>query len=132
MISGFINLPRFQSAKCTGDVADSFFPDSKAELAASLETLRSICYSCIHENECLQYALDNEITHGFWGGKTSDERNLLAVIHPKEKKRESSRLDEVLHLQASGWSVEAIARSSGVSVASVQRLLGRARKKGRI
>jgi WhiB family redox-sensing transcriptional regulator len=132
VISGFINFPRFQSAKCTGDIADSFFPESKAELAASLETLRSICHSCVHETECLKYALDNEITHGFWGGKTSDERNLLAVHHPKEKKKETSRLDEVLHLQASGWSNEAIARSSGVSQAAVRRLLDRARKKGRI
>jgi WhiB family redox-sensing transcriptional regulator len=132
MLTGLLNFPRFPQAKCVGDIADSFFPESKAELAESLPTLRSICHSCVHEKECLKYALDNEIVHGFWGGKTTEERNLIAMTQPIEKKKETSRLDEVLHLQALGWSLEAIARSSSVSVASVSRLLNRARKKGHI
>ena len=132
MLTGLLNFPRFPQAKCVGDIADSFFPESKAELAESLPTLRSICHSCVHEKECLKYALDNEIVHGFWGGKTSEERNHIAMTQPIEKKKETSRLDEVLHLQALGWSLEAIARSSSVSVASVSRLLNRARKKGHI
>lgn len=132
MLTGLFNFPRFNQAKCVGDVADSFFPESKAELEKNLSLLQGLCHSCVHEKECLQYALDNEITHGFWGGKTSEERNQIAIAHPVEKKREASRLEEVLHLQASGWSLEAIARSSSVSTASVRRLLDRARKKGRI
>jgi len=127
-----VDFPRFPFAKCTGEIADFFFPESKAELKESLPMLQSICKSCAHEKECLQYALDNEITHGFWGGKTSEERTLIAIHHPKEKKKEPSRLEEVLHLQASGWSIEAIARSSSVSTAAVKRLLERARKKGHI
>ena len=131
-LTGLFNFPRFPQAKCVGDIADSFFPDSKAELEKNLSTLQGLCHSCVHEKECLKYALDNNITHGFWGGKTSEERTQISIAHPKEKKKEPSRLEEVLHLQASGWSLEAIARSSSVSVASVSRLLNRARKKGHI
>lgn len=132
MLTGLFNFPRFPQAKCVGDIADSFFPETKAELAKNLSTLQSLCHSCVHEKECLKYALDNDITHGFWGGKTSEERTRIAVSHPKVKEEEPSRLEEVLHLQASGWSLEAIARSSSVSQASVRRLLSRARKKGLI
>jgi len=131
-LTGLFNFPRFPQAKCVGDIADSFFPDSKAELEKNLSTLQALCQSCVHEKECLKYALDNEITHGFWGGKTTEERNHIAMTQPIEKKKEPSRLEEVLRLQALGWSLEAIARSSSVSVASVSRLLNRARKKGHI
>ena len=36
-----------------------------------------ICQSCIVRRDCLQYALDEDIWGGIWGGTTGDERRRM-------------------------------------------------------
>ncbi|MFF3460360.1 WhiB family transcriptional regulator [Streptomyces sp. NPDC002730] len=41
---------------------------------AAIDEAKSICGSCPVKKACFDYALDNEIRHGMWGGLTEDER----------------------------------------------------------
>jgi hypothetical protein len=75
MITFFVDLPRFEQAECaTIEDKDLFFPDGRKLEAERLPQLKAICHSCIHEKECLAYALKKQIDYGIWGGKTPDER----------------------------------------------------------
>lgn len=38
---------------------------------------RKVCASCTVRAECLQYALDNRLMHGFYGGKSAKERDRM-------------------------------------------------------
>lgn len=38
---------------------------------------RSMCSICVVKQQCLQFALDNEITYGIWGGVDSKERRTM-------------------------------------------------------
>lgn len=46
------------------------------------ERAKAICAGCLVRNECLDYAVDHELTdgdrHGIWGGLPPHERALLA------------------------------------------------------
>jgi WhiB family redox-sensing transcriptional regulator len=72
----FVDLPRFDKAKCaTVEDKDMFFPDNRTQEAERLHQLKAICESCIHEKECLEYALEKQIPFGIWGGTTPLQRN---------------------------------------------------------
>jgi WhiB family redox-sensing transcriptional regulator len=74
----FSDSPKFTEAKCAQiDDKDFFFPDSKHDEAERLPELKQICGSCIHREECLDYALDKRIVYGFWGGYTADQRRSI-------------------------------------------------------
>jgi WhiB family redox-sensing transcriptional regulator len=36
-----------------------------------------ICVTCPVAKQCLEYALDNHVDHGVWGGKSERERRRL-------------------------------------------------------
>ena len=76
----FVDLPRFDEAKCA-DVEDKdfFFPINRAQEAERLHQLKAICASCIHEKECLEYALEKQIPYGIWGGKSPTERDAVTA-----------------------------------------------------
>jgi WhiB family redox-sensing transcriptional regulator len=74
----FSDSPKFTEAKCAQiEDKDYFFPDNKRDEAERLPRLRQICGSCIHREECLEYALDKRIVYGFWGGYTADQRRSI-------------------------------------------------------
>ena len=76
----FVDLPRFDKAKCA-DVEDKdlFFPDNRTQEAERLHQLKAICASCIHEKECLEYALEKQIPYGIWGGSSPADRDAVVV-----------------------------------------------------
>jgi WhiB family redox-sensing transcriptional regulator len=82
-LTALLSWPRFDNNKCAGK-NDLFFPDSKAQLAESLPLLRQLCGSCLHKNECLEFALKEEILDGFWGGLTPEERKALTTKGGKQ------------------------------------------------
>lgn len=47
-----------------------FFP----ERGQSWREAKAVCASCLVRDECLQYALDNGIHFGIWGGTSERER----------------------------------------------------------
>jgi WhiB family redox-sensing transcriptional regulator len=52
---------------------EAFFPDPGASSAAAL----SACARCVVRDRCLEWALENDIRFGIWGGLTEDERRAL-------------------------------------------------------
>ncbi|MDA8397647.1 MAG: WhiB family transcriptional regulator [Actinomycetota bacterium] len=63
-----------QLGSCRDLPANVFFPSD----GAGVEVARKICVSCPVRMECLDYAIDNHIDHGVWGGESERERRRIA------------------------------------------------------
>lgn len=66
-----------QQAACRGQDTDLFVGDSNAG-ARYYDVARRVCAVCPVVDECLQYALDNGISMGLWGGMSPDQRAKFA------------------------------------------------------
>jgi len=61
-------------AKCaTIPRTNNFFPVGRQSPKIALQA----CSTCAVRAKCLQYALENEIEHGIWGGKTESQRRRM-------------------------------------------------------
>lgn len=56
------------------DVNIFFPPPGGQELVAQA---KAICNSCDYKHACFQYAMENRIQHGIWGGTTARERGRM-------------------------------------------------------
>jgi WhiB family transcriptional regulator, redox-sensing transcriptional regulator len=58
----------------------SWFPDGlpggglTSETVAQIKAAQAYCNVCVVRGACLDYALNNEIQHGIWGGETEGAR----------------------------------------------------------
>jgi WhiB family redox-sensing transcriptional regulator len=50
-----------------------FFPND----GVGVQVAQRICAECSVRAECLDYALDNRVDHGVWGGASERERRRL-------------------------------------------------------
>ena len=124
-----INAPSFSEAKCMEESdLDFFFPTSQVELEKRLPRLRQLCSSCIHKTACLSFAIDNHEEDGFWGGMTPQERTHLM----KKKEAGTRRFREITEYLSQGFSKKEIAARLKIQVASIDRTLERAKRKGLI
>lgn len=117
-----------RDALCAQVDHDLFFPDPCGSAAAA----KRICQGCDVKTECLQYALDNHINHGVWGGLSDRERRTLT-----RKQRVGSngtgwsslprveRDAEIIRLTTAGATAERVAEQMGVSQRTVWRALAR-------
>jgi len=62
-----------QRGKCREYPSEVFFPITGADTIIA----QRICAECVVVSECLEYALDNHIEHGVWGGMSERERRGL-------------------------------------------------------
>ncbi|MCZ7535977.1 MAG: WhiB family transcriptional regulator [Acidimicrobiia bacterium] len=60
-------------AKCRGISPTEFFPSD----GVGVEVAQQICDGCPVVAECLEYALENRIEHGVWGGASERERRRI-------------------------------------------------------
>ena len=60
-------------AECRGVDPHRFFP----ERGEPVRFAKAMCRVCPVRDECLQYALDNSIEYGVWGGTTHRQRQRL-------------------------------------------------------
>ena len=67
----------FEEAKCRGVDPDLFYP--KRGDNYSVSQARLICNKCNIEDECLQYALDNNEKFGIWGGTSPRQRGKIKL-----------------------------------------------------
>jgi WhiB family redox-sensing transcriptional regulator len=130
MINSAISFPNFPEAKCSEGDPDYFFPTSKEEQAERLENLQSICSSCIHQSDCAEFALNENIQHGFWGGLTSEERSHIVKVRGKHFDLRHKKLHEIIVKRSHGWTDHSIAKSMGIDIKSLERTVDRGRKKG--
>lgn len=64
-----------KKAKCAEIPRTSFFPVGRATAKEAL----AACAVCVVREECLKYALENEIHYGIWGGKTESQRRRMVA-----------------------------------------------------
>ncbi|MER5443470.1 WhiB family transcriptional regulator [Streptomyces sp. NPDC002790] len=106
------------------DIDELFF--HAARNRAAIDEAKSICGRCPVKKACFDYALDNEIRHGMWGGLTEAERR---PWHRKVAKRldyarvkaafagrdvhlsDAEREAVTRHAYVRGWSPERLAHT---------------------
>jgi WhiB family redox-sensing transcriptional regulator len=96
---------------------DVFFPE-RGETAGPA---RQVCAACPVREPCLEYALNNRITHGIWGGLTERERRPLRSRWVQHARRDRNRA--ILAADAAGYTAAAIGSSFGLSRVSVTRIV---------
>jgi WhiB family redox-sensing transcriptional regulator len=58
---------------CHDEPPSTFFPSD----GVGVEVAKRICATCPVAAECLEYALDNRIDHGVWGGTSERQRRRI-------------------------------------------------------
>jgi WhiB family redox-sensing transcriptional regulator len=59
--------------KCADISPSVFFPSD----GVGVEAAKKICADCPVKSPCLEYALENRIDHGVWGGTSERERRRI-------------------------------------------------------
>jgi WhiB family redox-sensing transcriptional regulator len=60
-----------KSAACKGAATSDFFSTGQEKV----REMKRLCDTCEVRTQCLNFALENEITWGIYGGMTAQERN---------------------------------------------------------
>ena len=60
-------------AKCREVAPEMFFPSDGAGVVHA----QRVCATCEVAEACLEYALEHQLEHGVWGGKSERERRRL-------------------------------------------------------
>jgi len=68
-----MNVRWMQRAACKGLDTDLFFPDTGVNHAR----LKKLCAACPVRQQCLQYAVENGMDDGLWGGLSPRQRRPL-------------------------------------------------------
>jgi WhiB family redox-sensing transcriptional regulator len=63
-----------REGNCRAYPPSVFFPSD----GAGVEHARRICATCPVREPCLEYALENRVDHGVWGGCSERERRRIA------------------------------------------------------
>jgi WhiB family redox-sensing transcriptional regulator len=58
---------------CRNHTPDTFFPSD----GVGVEVAKRICATCPVVDTCLEYALENRIDHGVWGGTSERQRRRI-------------------------------------------------------
>jgi WhiB family redox-sensing transcriptional regulator len=75
--------PWTADALCLGSDVELFFPE-QYRTKEDIEQAKAVCLDCPVRLTCLEYAVDNRIKEGVWGGMTRRERqawNKRRTIH---------------------------------------------------
>lgn len=97
------SAPDFPEAKCADiEDPDIFFEDDVRKMRARAVELREICISCVHRIECMEYAVNERIEFGFWGGTTPEERKRLQPAKKMGRKRSSRKGQQAARMRALG------------------------------
>ena len=77
--SRFTNDDWMARGACRTVTGVDFFPNDGAGVLAA----QRVCSGCPVRPACLEYALDNAISHGVWGGTSDRERQRLRSARSK-------------------------------------------------
>lgn len=108
-------------ASCKGSAAN-FFPSQMGEVGVR-EAL-AICNLCAVRVSCLQYAMNNNIAHGIWGGLTARGRRELAnaqeyVKDPTRQEHKTAEWHQHYVFISDSDPVRRTAQTLGMSKATV-------------
>lgn len=77
-MSDLLRPPVWQDdALCAQTDPGAFFPED----GSSAVPAKRICRMCEVRDECLNYAIENHLEHGIWGGLSVRERRPLQRAH---------------------------------------------------
>lgn len=65
--------PWMKDGECRNYPARAFFPSD----GVGVDAARAICATCKVSEPCLEYALEQRIDHGVWGGTSERERRRI-------------------------------------------------------
>jgi len=82
---GAPNVPLAACARSGTDLDAFFAADSNSPNRKQIIQAKEICASCVEQEPCLTYAVENNEEFGIWGGLTSAERRALQRRINKEK-----------------------------------------------
>lgn len=102
-------------AECRGEDINVFF----VEKGARPYTAMMLCDRCRVRDQCLEYAVNNGIREGIWGGKSTKERR--AGIPIGERYLSPAQRKRIVGLHRVGWSDGEIAREIDCSIRTVLR-----------
>jgi len=71
----------FETPACAEIGGDFWFPE-QADTSKEMYLAKSICGSCTHKTECLEWALVHE-RHGIWGGTNEATRASIRRMRSK-------------------------------------------------
>ncbi|HMC52414.1 MAG TPA: WhiB family transcriptional regulator [Acidimicrobiales bacterium] len=71
--------------KCRDLPPSTFFPSD----GVGVDIARRLCADCPVKAPCLEYALENRIDHGVWGGTSERERRRIL----RQRRREAATRD---------------------------------------
>ena len=74
-----------ERAACRGIDTDVFFDVDGVFTLERLNKAKSICSDCEVQDDCLMYAVDNNIVAGIYGGMT--RKNRLAIRKASKRER---------------------------------------------
>ena len=78
-----------EEARCKGEPLSTFFIvgplDNVAQAHANWPRINELCGKCPVQQNCLDYALDNYIRQGIWGGKTYQQRRKYRKERDKQQ-----------------------------------------------
>lgn len=120
-----LDLPNFPEAQCASSDfdPDTWFPESIRNPERRTEDTfiaRTLCGICVHQVDCLQFALDNGIGDGIWGGALPEERRAADGNQSKSAIRQK-KLDMVRALLARGMNLERACADVGISTKTFDR-----------
>ena len=73
-----------KNAACRDTDPNLFFPiGTRGPAVEQIVNAKKLCRACIAQVACLQYALNNKIDYGIWGGATEDERRRILKSRAK-------------------------------------------------
>ncbi len=80
-------------AACVGVDPDLFFPSKRGGFPPDqIERARKVCHGCPAIMRCLQYAVEEDIRYGIWGGLTEKERAMRKTAVQQRKLSEAALL----------------------------------------
>ena len=68
-----MDMTWMQRGRCRDIPPSTFFPSD----GVGVDVARRICADCPVKARCLEYALENHIDHGVWGGCSERERRRI-------------------------------------------------------
>lgn len=103
-----------KDAACRGTDVNMFFDQSREAL--------NYCHRCPVATECADFAFNNRILEGIWGGVTCEQRAAGVRYMPGEESL-APAAKRVLALHRSGVRWAAITRTTGVSPQTIFRIV---------
>lgn len=71
---------------CSQTDSEEFFP----EKGGSSRAAKQVCSRCEVRAECLDWALENDVRHGIWGGLSERERRGIQTLMAREAREGKS------------------------------------------